>query len=213
MSEETQVDHQIASSVFAINLVSWPPASVRDSMLKLQSAVEAVVPSGAVHRAPEDSLHMSIFQLVWARGNSSNSEAAWQVRQSEIVSELQAMASGPWNIVLAAPRLEVRTAAIILVFPPSSGIEALRHRLEAVPALAGLDSHRPSLQHVSLFRFTKQVPLNSLQSTCRDIEVDVPPWHMIEVDLVREMVYPSLVLEPLRTFQLEQNSAIDRHYN
>ena len=212
MPETTQVDHQVASSVFAINLVSRPPSGVRDSMLRLQDSVAAVLPTCAVFRAPEDSLHMSIFQLVWARGNGVNGDTAWWVQQSDVLSELETLASQPWDIVLTAPRLEVRSAAIILVFPPSSEIEALRHGLEDMPALAGLDSHRPRLQHVSLFRFTAEMPLDDVQSTCCDIEFDLPPWRIIDVDLVRETVYPSLCLECLRTIVLGRHSTDHRNH-
>jgi hypothetical protein len=165
VSEKTHIDQQVGCSVFGVNLISRPPGHVRASILELQDAVEAALPGDIAYRTPAESLHMSIFQFVWVRDTNPKGSADWQVCQGKVISALDAIASNPWGISLTAPRLELRPAAIILIFPPSSGLEALRDRIERSP-LSGLNSRRPGLQHVSLFRYSTEMPLEQLRNAC-----------------------------------------------
>jgi hypothetical protein len=206
--QTTHIDRQVGSSVFGINLVSRPPAHVQSSILELQSAIEAALPSGIAFRAPAESLHLSIFQFVSARDTNPRRSSDWRARQHKVISALDAIASNPWDISLAAPRLELRPAAIIMVYPSSSDLEALRNRIEESPSLTGLSSHRPGLQHVSLFRYSTEMPLEQLRDACQRIDCGIPEWRMVQMDLVRETVYPSLRFELLRSFRLAQASIV-----
>lgn len=127
----------------------------------------------------------------------------------KVISALDAITSNPWNISLAAPRLELRPAAIILTYPSSSGLEALRHRIEGSPSLSGLSGRRPALQHVSLFRYSAEMPLEQLRNACQTIGCAMLEWRMVQMDLVCETVYPSLRFELLRSFRLAEASIDD----
>lgn len=198
-----KVDDQVGASVFGVNLISRPPSRVRESMSLLQDSIQAAVPDTVAWRTPAESLHLSIFQFVWARiAGDADKEAAWRVREDDILGDLESAASAAAQILLSKAKLEVRFAAIILAFPPSSELETLRHRIGAFPSVSGLCSRRPHLQHVSLFRYLTKTSRDGLESACRDIEVDVPVWHVSEVELVRESVYPSLQCQVLQTFAL-----------
>lgn len=204
MSEKTRIDQQVGCSVFGISLIGRPPAHVRAGILESQDAIEAALPRDIAYRTPAASLHLSIFQFVPVRDTNRNGSTDWEVRQDKVISALDAIASDPWDISLAGPWLELRPAAIILIFPSSSDLEALRHRIERSPSLSGLNSRRPGLQHVSLFRYSTEVPLEELRSACQHIDCGVPEWCLAQMDLVHETVYPSLHLELLQSFRLAE---------
>jgi hypothetical protein len=199
--DKTQVDKQVGAPVFAVNLIGRPPKRVREHMSILQDSLATAVSPEAVHRTPAESLHLSVFQFAWAR-QKEDQQSAWAMCRNNVQRQLESAVSLIAPVFLNAARLEVRPAAIIVVFSPSPELEALRNRISAMPSIAGLASRRPHLQHVSLFRYSKEVPLEEFRAACNDIEVDLPPWRLSRLDLVRETVYPSLAFDSLQSFEL-----------
>lgn len=171
-------------------------------MSLLQRAIEATVAPQVTHRTPIGSLHISIFQFAWAREtDDARKQSAWRTCQDDVIRELERAVSPTAPILLKAAKLEVRPAAIIVVFSPSPELEALRNRISGMPSISSLRSRRPGLQHVSLFRYSTEMALDELRVACQNVPLNLPPWHVANAELVQETVYPSLGFESLRSFE------------
>ncbi len=206
MPERTLVDAQVGAPVFAVNLISRPPRRVRERMSSLQDSLAPILSPEAAHRTPPEALHLSVFQFVWAR-ETKDQRPAWQTCQDDVLRQLGSAVSSTAPALLQLARLEVRRAAIIVAFSPSPELEALRQKISDMPAIASLAGRRPRLQHVSLFRYSRPMLFEELKAACRNIELDLPPWRVLRVEVVRETVYPSLAFEVLRSFELTHASA------
>lgn len=203
MHEKTCVDCYVGMPTFAINLIAQPSSSVREAFLALQDAIWPAVSEGVLYRCPPDSLHLSVFQFVWARrvGGSAD-ESVWRSYQNHIVERLMALISSTDAFAVGRPSIAAGESAVILKFDPSPVLEALRDGISSIAGLSRLSIHRPTIQHVSIFRYYQEVPLHVIREACSNIPIADPVWPIEELRLVREKVYPSLDLDLIREFRL-----------
>lgn len=200
MHVKTKKDQQIGAPVFAINLVSIPPRATSDRIAEVQDRIQSAVPEGTVFRSPADSLHLSVFQFVWARGSKSNQEAIWRQLQNDVVGSLDSAVSEIESISLISPILSVTPAAIILIFQSSPAVERLRESITGFAEISRLEYRQPQIQHVTLFRFETEASLVELVEVCENMEVSVPAWNVKGLELVEETVYPSLKRRTICSF-------------
>jgi hypothetical protein len=209
VTDETHVDSQVGLPTFAINLIARPGPLVHEKFSAIQDALSLAVPKGVLYRCPPSSLHLSVFQFVWARRikESAADESVWSDHQNHIVERLNAVACLADAFVLDRPCILAGASAVILRFDPSPMLEALRDDISAITALSRLSINRPTIQHVSIFRYEQEVALHPIQQACDNLQLRDPDWAIDQLDLVREKVYPSLDLDVIRTFRLRRGAS------
>jgi hypothetical protein len=201
---KTHMDSQVGLPTFGINLIARPRPLVSEKFSAIQDELSLAVPKGVLYRCPPSSLHLSVFQFVWARRikESAADESVWSDHQNHIVERLNALACLADAFVLDRPCILAGASAVILRFDPSPMLEALRDDISAITALSHLSSNRPTIQHVSIFRYDQEVALNPIQHACNNVHIPHLVWTIDELELVREKVYPSLDLDIIWTFRL-----------
>jgi hypothetical protein len=209
LGDKTRVDRHVGLPTFAINLIARPSPLVQQQFSAIQDAISLATSEGVLYRCPARSLHLSVFHFVWARriGESSD-EFVWSENQNHITERLNAVASSTDAFMLGRPYIAASESAVILRFYPSPVLEALRDDICSIAGLSCLRTNRPTIQHVSIFRYQQEVSLHAIQEAGRNIPIADPGWTIEELRLVRENVYPSLDLDLICTFTLRKGSAV-----
>jgi hypothetical protein len=203
MHDKTLVDCDVGLPTFAINLIARPTSSVRNKFSAIQDAISVAVSKGVLYRCPPGSLHLSVFQFVWARRvGGPAAESVWNSYQNHIIEGLEAVISSTDGFIVGRPSIDARESAVILKFDPSPVLEALRDGISSIAGLYRLSTNRPTIQHVSIFRYHQEVALQGIREACSNVSIADPAWTIEELGLVRENVYPSLDLKLIRTFRL-----------
>ena len=154
LNQLTQVDPQIRGATFAINLIAHPPEPVRTVLSTIQDTLERRIPGNVLFRCPLHSLHLSVFQFVWARHGDARAEALWTTCCDRVLSHLARIANSTQAFPLRSPSIHAGQSAIIVKFSTSDALEALREQVLAVARETDLSWNRPVIQHVSIFRYT-----------------------------------------------------------
>lgn len=197
-----QVDARIGACTFGINLIAVPPRTVCEPLITIQDAIESRIPEGVLFRSSSASLHLSIFQFVWARSGDTQADAsAWITCRERVVSELGNIAGSTLPFALASPSIQAKQAAIIVRFSPSQALEALRDRASVVADEVGLNWNRPTIQHLSLFRYRQPAAVDELTKVCAEIPLPAITWQIRGLKLVRENVYPSLNVSEIQDYE------------
>jgi CheY-like chemotaxis protein len=205
-SSQAHMDSQVGLPTFGINLIARPRPLVSEKFSAIQDALSLAIPKGVLYRCPLSSLHLSVFQFVWARRirESAADESVWSGYQNHIVERLNAVASSTDAFAVGRPRILAGESAVILRFDPSPVLEALRDDISSIAGLGGLSTNRPTIQHVSIFRYDQEVAVNPIQQACNNVHIPHLVWTIDQLELVREKVYPSLELDVIRTFRLRR---------
>lgn len=193
MTRLTVPDHQIGNPTFAINIVVRPSPDVMQALVALQDRIEALAPAGAFLRVPAATLHLSIFQLVWARTQHvAIGPQEWLGLEAETFMALQALASRYEPFVLHQGQVLVGEKAIYLQFSPSAAMDRLRDEIEHHARDRFPGRHRPQIQHITLFRYRQAVPLAPLAHGCAQLPPWQQAWSITQMELGQESAYPLL---------------------
>jgi hypothetical protein len=205
LGDKTRVDGHVGLPTFAINLIARPSPLVQQKFSAIQDAISLATSEGVLYRCPASSLHLSVFHFVWARrvGESSD-ESVWSENQNHIIERLNAMASVTDAFMVGRPYIVASESAVILRFHASPVLEALRDDISSIAGLSCLRTNRPTIQHVSIFRYQQEIPLHAIQEACRNIPIADPGWTIEDLRLVRENVYPSLHSDLICAFALRR---------
>ncbi|MBE9557911.1 MAG: 2'-5' RNA ligase family protein [Proteobacteria bacterium] len=198
----TEADGRLGQPVFAVNLQANPGGASRAAIVAIQDAVAAEMSAG-VFRTPPETLHLTVFPIVWARGDQGvDIRRTWAGISADFTRDLKRMADASPAFELRGARLDVMPAAIILRFEPSPALEALRERISAMRQPGGLATRRPNLAHMTLFRFETAMPLSPLAEAAAAQAFPEPRWTVDRLVLSREKTYPSLQTAILAEFDL-----------
>jgi len=201
------VDENIGCKLFAVNLNIMPGGDFRKTLGQIQTQIHNAAAESHLFMCPAETLHLSIFQIVWARGEQSSlqKESVWNQYHSKITAGLSELAQTMDRFCLEAPVVEFRDSAIILNFPPSPVLEEIRQRTCKIVRDTELIWNCPDIQHITLFRYLKPVPLAQLTADCS--KISFPENISLFVDkihLMQEKIYPLLDAENLHEFSLRR---------
>ena len=187
MTRVTVPDHQIGQPTFAINIVVRPSPEVMQALVALQDRIEALAPEGTFHRVPAPTLHLSIYQPVWARTHhAAIVPQEWAGLEAETLMALQTLASQYEPFVLHQGEVQVGEKAIYLQFSPSAAMDRLRDEIEHYACDRFAGRHRPQIQHITLFRYHQAVPLQVLVGMAVIIAASMVGRHFLGAGPVRE---------------------------
>lgn len=203
MNEFTQVDNMIGNCAFAINFIAYPSEQIRKTLCTIQDSISSCMPANCVYKCPAHSLHMSVFQFVHSRKFASSNQALiWKKHNHEIKLHLQSITTETGICVLESPSIHVSESAIIIKFSPSDFIESLRDSLELSVVEFELSWNRPTIQHVTIFRYTHPFRLSDILNKISEIEPPDFTWKIDALNLVQESIYPSLNNNLVQTYTL-----------
>lgn len=203
MDETTQIDGQIGLPTFGINLIARPPEAMRNRFSAIQDLVEASSPEDCLYRCPPATLHLSVFQFVWARRrNAAGARAEWLDCQTRMLESIAAVTSPMLPFILSQGRIQVGSSAIFLRFETSPALELLRDGLAGIATSALSCSNRPAIQHVSLFRYRRTVAMRMVQEACTKVSSLCDGWEVGALQLLQENTYPSIDVSLIDDFLL-----------
>ena len=114
MGQLTQIDPDIGSPTFAINLIADPTEPIREIMTTIRDAISRRIPEDAFFRCPAASLHLSVFQLVWARSEDARAgDRAWAMCCDQVVTTLGALTASTQGFLLRSPSIHAEESAVI----------------------------------------------------------------------------------------------------
>jgi hypothetical protein len=168
----------------------------------LQERVARLWPARLL-RAPASALHLTIYPLVPVRG-AFDRDAYWDAIADRAVNLLGGLcaAAGPFR--LRFERVQAAPAAIIAVARDGSGlIDRIRQAIaERLPPPPGLAPMRYDLIHSTLARHAAPDPIPAAAVAAVEALPVAIEASVARLKIVRETVYPCLVMEELRTLPL-----------
>ena len=200
--QHTHVDERIGQPTFAVNLQARPEKAVREPIAALQNAIQAEVPAG-LFKCPPQTLHVTVFPVVWARGNYPfDVRQRWNDISAGAIEELKRVVSASSPFELTGASLETRHSAVILRFETDPVVTALRERISGLCLIEEMITQRPDLTHISLFRFETALPLPLVARVVAAHDVPELPWTVDRLVLCKEQTYPSLKSRDLAIFDM-----------
>jgi hypothetical protein len=168
----------------------------------IQDAIDRRIPGDALFRCPAASLHLSVFQLVWARSEEARGEGrAWAACCGQVLADLGAVAASAQEFLLRSPSIHIEKSAVIIKFARTHALERIRDQISAVARQAELSWNRPKIQHVSLFRYSRSIVLDQVIDACGRLQSPDLTWRVCGLRLVRENVYPSLDVTVIEDYE------------
>jgi hypothetical protein len=205
----TQTDSQIGLPVFGVSLIALPPESIKRRLSEIQDLIEASSPGDCLYRCPAATLHLSVFHFVWARStHAARGPAEWEKCKARMLESIAAITSFAQPFAPGRGTVQVGDAAIYLKFDASPALEQLRDSLAGIATPALSCAGRPAIQHVSLFRYRRNVALQAVQEACAGLAPFAGDWEVGALELVQENVYPSIDVTSVGEFFLASNSGL-----
>jgi len=207
MSELAVVDNMIGNHVFAINLIACPSQQTKSILCAMQDQIFHSMPADTVYKCPEHSLHMSVFQLVHPRKSDSPDQASiWNGRFEKIDKHLRSTTNVSEPCILKSPWVHVSESAVIIQFTSSPGIELLRDQLEVNVQQSDLAWNRPSIQHITICRYSHSFQLRDLTGKFNGTKLPNLVWKIESLSLVQENTYPYLDNNLIQNYALGDGS-------
>lgn len=152
---------------------------------------------------PNESLHISLYGVIPVGWQSAAKETHWDQVSDQVSDTLERSSDAARAFSLTFDRVRVDPFAVIALaaeWPPV--VDQLRQGLGAAARAAGVPGPSYSIVHCTLARFAHAADL----SPALVAEVETTLMHaVVRVErfrLVRERVYPSLVLDVLAEYPL-----------
>lgn len=152
---------------------------------------------------PPQAQHVSIYALVPVRWPDAGKEVYWNEISAAAISSLQALCAGRRRFKLRFDRLRLTPSAIIAVAAETPGLIAdIREHFHRAPGHLHLPKPDYDIVHTTLARFDREEHVSAAvirKVSTTDISLTMEVEHLC---LVRECVYPSLVLDEMVRFDL-----------
>jgi len=182
----------IGLETFAINLQAKLPKGCLEIADRYQIQLERAISAG-LYRCPLESLHVSAFPIIWARGNyDTDPHNIWSETAEPIKRMLDEMLAKHPTFKLTGRSIELSSAAVILRYYDSAELEDIRKTVSAVVSAFGLDVHAPSIVHTTLFRFRDPLDLSAVRSMAAKLPLPAISFEVDQLILEEERIYPSI---------------------
>jgi hypothetical protein len=180
------------------------PDGLADALASIQFELDkAGLP--AFHACPRNTLHISIFAVVPVRSPVAGKEDYWTGVSSRVMDDLDRLCRGHRVMPVHFDELRLTPNAIIAATRAvPDRIAAIRSHFAGWPAHPGWPRPVYDIMHVTLARFAteQRVPDSAVREVCRPISL---AGEVSRIQLVRETVYPSLKIDALASFDLQDD--------
>lgn len=193
----------IGNPAFAVNLIAHPSTRIKGVLSEVQDFLSGCLRTDTLYACPVYSLHMSLFQYVHSRKcNASIQVPIWKKCREQVDMHLKSATKESTVFILESPTLHISESAVTVQFQTSQGIESLRDYLEAEVKPYQLAWNRPTIQHITILRYTSSFRLQQLVSKVSEIDLPNFIWEINTLELVQDNIYPSLDNELIRKYSL-----------
>ncbi|MET0340997.1 MAG: hypothetical protein ABW252_08340 [Polyangiales bacterium] len=196
-----QTDARWGSACLAYNVqIDLTPAAL-EAIVRLQQNLdrELQVP---LHLTPAESMHVSVYAIAPYHWESPDKEAYWRDRRTACTDALSRSTATIAHACLAFTALRVLPRAVILVASdPGGQVAATRAALRAVSA-PDVPTPAYDLVHTTIARYAADrllAPDAVQRAEAKPIRI---ASEVSAMRVVRERVYPSLVLDDVARFPL-----------
>lgn len=186
----------------AYNVQASFPVDALGAIAAIQHHLNAL-PLPQLKCPPPQAQHVSIYALVPVRWPDAGKEAYWNEISASAISSLQALCAGRRRFELQFDRLQLTPSAIIAVAAEMPDlIVDIREHFHRTPGHPHLPKPDYDIVHTTLARFDREDHVSEAvirEVSTTDIALTV---EVEQLCLVRECVYPSLVLDEIVRFDL-----------
>lgn len=188
------------SDCFAVNLQIRPPGGTLGDLVELRERMRAET-GLEMHFAPPETLHLTVFSIVYVRAlYPEPPEAVWARVEAPVGAALATFAGATPPFDLLFTRAGLRGDAVIVEGDPDPRLEALRDAVEA--ALTGrVPVFRTATTHSTVARLAAPAAAQS-RPLAAWLGREAIAWPVGALRLVAERRYPALAEELLGTFPL-----------
>ena len=185
----------------AVNLQIKPPAETLAAVVRLRERL-ATATGRAMRQAPPETLHLTVFSVVYVRAlYPTPPEAVWAALEHPVTEALRTLAQHTAPFALAFDRAGLRGDAVIVEADPDPRLEAIRDAVEA--AMAGLAPvFRTATTHSTVARLAEPTAEPWTRPLTDWMGEPVIRWPVDELRLVLERRYPALDETLLERFAL-----------
>lgn len=186
---------------YAVNLQIRPPAGTRAALDRLRERI-AETSGLAMSRAPVETLHLTVFSVVYVRAvYPDGPEAAWRAVEAPVTAALREVAGRTTPFVLTFDRAGMRGDAVLVQADPDPRLEAIRDAVEA--AMHGrAPVFRATTTHSTLARLAEPVATPWTRPLSEWLDEPAIAWPVDGLRLVLERRYPALDETPIGSFTL-----------
>ena len=179
------------AACYAVNLQIRPPDAARAALVDLRARMAAAT-GLAMHFAPAETLHLTVFSVVYVRAvYPTPPETVWASLEHPVRAALEATARDTAPFTLAFDRAGLRGDAVIVQAEPDPRLEAIRDRVEF--AIAGIAPvFRATTTHATVARLAEPVAEPSVAPLGTWLDGPALTWPINELRLVLETRYPAL---------------------
>ncbi len=186
---------------YAVNLQIRPPDGTRAALDRLRERI-AEASGLAMSLAPVDTLHLTVFSVVYVRAvYPDGPEAVWRAIEEPVTTALREVADRTAPFALAFDRAGMRGDAMLVQADPDPRLEAIRDAVEAVMH-GRAPVFRAPTTHSTLARLAEPVATPWTRPLSEWMDEPAIAWPVDGMRLVLERRYPALDETPIRTFAL-----------
>lgn len=185
----------------AVNLQVRPPAETRARLVRLRERIAGAT-GLAMQAAPAETLHLTVFSIVYVRAlYPSPPQAVWAALEAPVAAALQAVSRTLAPFTLGFDRAGLRGDAVIVEADPDPRLEAVRDRIEA--AIAGIAPvFRAPTTHATVARLAEPAATPWSRPLGHWLGEPVLPWPVDALRLVLETRYPAIEETVLAAYPL-----------
>jgi hypothetical protein len=200
-TERVLADRRWGTPCLAYNVQLDPSPDAVRALTQIQPQVAALCPM-PLHLIPAECLHVSVYAIAPFHWASPDKEAYWRKIAPSCLAELRDACGRRGPSTLCFTALRVTPHAVIATARDDAGlVGTLRGRLRGV-ADPEVPTPAYDLVHTTLARFAADGALDGeTLGSITSLTVRVS-FEVAAVRIVRECLYPSLVLEPVATIAI-----------
>lgn len=179
------------AACFAVNLQIRPPDATRARLDELRARM-AENTALRMQFAPAETLHLTVFSIVYVRADyPATPEAVWASLQRPVDIALRALADETAPFTLDFGRAGLRGDAVVVEAEPDPRLESIRDRIQAAIADTA-PVFRATTTHSTVARLTEPIAEPRFGPLTDWLGEPVLRWPVDELRLVVETRYPAL---------------------
>jgi hypothetical protein len=195
----TAVDLLLEQPCFAVNVQVVPEAIVQHALGEIQDKVLRAL-NLDLFRTTTESLHLSVFPLIWARGTYGREpRELWDGLSQKWLQGVARACDGIRPFGIRFSKLVATEAAVVLFAEEPPELHSVRIKLEAWGRSLRIPVYRPRTVHTTLFRYREVASLRHVTRSLQQVDIEPVHWKVVGISVRQEILYPSLAWTELLT--------------
>jgi len=198
---ELIVDQFWKKHCFAVNIQFLLPTPIQKEFSQIQQFL-LQGNKEALRKCPTETLHISVAFLIGVKQTYSHDrQELWENIESRCLHSIEHICKKQKAFTITFNRLVATDSAIIIVGTDCGEMQKVRHSLVSNVPIPKETSNGFDIIHSTLFRYRGPLdqPAKLLNYVnCWSAEI---PVNIDGISVIKEFVYPSLKIEPIKSFR------------